>query len=169
MSTISNERLEEMRDYDTCVRLDESAAMARELLALRKERERAEPVPQLENLEHFIAFWRKVQSGAMSPSKNEINYTVWFLEKLADIAAPPAPVVPDEIIELLHAARSYVKSCAGSDGHAFGVLRAIDRACRAAMLNQSQPVAETDTTPQQFESLAGKAVVTEGWKLVPAQ
>ncbi|MFW0867140.1 hypothetical protein QMT12_22645, partial [Cronobacter sakazakii] len=35
--------------------------------------------------------------------------------------------------------------------------------------NQSQPVAETDTTPQQFESLAGKAVVTEGWKLVPAQ
>ncbi|EGT4949776.1 hypothetical protein CVY60_03345 [Cronobacter sakazakii] len=37
---------------------------------------------------------RIVQSGAMSPSKNEINYTVWFLEGLADIAAPPAPVVP---------------------------------------------------------------------------
>ncbi|ELY5916130.1 DUF551 domain-containing protein [Cronobacter sakazakii] len=34
-------------------------------------------------------------------------------------------------------------------------------ACRAAMLNQSQPVAETDTASQQFESLAGKVV--SGW------
>ncbi|EOI5723026.1 hypothetical protein ACMUBS_000596 [Cronobacter turicensis] len=29
--------------------------------------------------------------------------------------------------------------------------------------------AETDTTSQQFESLAGKAVLPAGWKLVPAQ
>ncbi|ELY4440275.1 hypothetical protein SMZ43_003957 [Cronobacter dublinensis] len=29
--------------------------------------------------------------------------------------------------------------------------------------------AETDTTSQQFESLAGKAVVPEGWKLVPVE
>ncbi|EPB9716807.1 hypothetical protein ACRVGM_002016 [Cronobacter sakazakii] len=29
--------------------------------------------------------------------------------------------------------------------------------------------AETDTTGQQFESLAGKAVVPEGWKLVPLE
>ncbi|EPO1082286.1 hypothetical protein ACT6F8_002685 [Cronobacter dublinensis] len=28
---------------------------------------------------------------------------------------------------------------------------------------------ETDTTSQQFESLAGKAVVPEGWKLVPIE
>lgn len=93
MNTISNERLEEIAEEDNGSDvLFESSVLARELLALRKEREKAEPVPQLENLEHFIAFWRKVQSGAMSPSKNEINYTVWFLEKLADIAAPPAPV-----------------------------------------------------------------------------
>ncbi|EPP6261568.1 hypothetical protein ACUTEI_004006 [Cronobacter sakazakii] len=58
--------------------------------------------------------------------------------------APPAPVVPDEIIELLHAARSYVKSCAGSDGHAFGVLRAIDRACHSSML---QPVSQPYKLP----------------------
>ncbi|WP_366927017.1 DUF3850 domain-containing protein [Cronobacter sakazakii] len=53
--------------------------------------------------------------------------------------APPAPVMPDEIIELLQAARSYVKSCAGSDGHAFGVLMAIDRVCHSSML---QPVSQ---------------------------
>lgn len=41
-------------------------------------------------------------------------------------------------------------------------------ACRAAILNQSQPVAETDTTSQQFESLAGKAVGgSEGFECTP--
>ncbi|TQQ90966.1 hypothetical protein EYS39_04590 [Cronobacter sakazakii] len=29
--------------------------------------------------------------------------------------------------------------------------------------------AETDTTPQQFESLAFKSVVPEGWKMVPIE
>ncbi|EOG5366149.1 hypothetical protein ACLEZ9_002554 [Cronobacter sakazakii] len=41
-------------------------------------------------------------------------------------------------------------------------------ACRAAMLNQSQPVAETDTTAQQFESLAGKVVGrSDGFECTP--
>ncbi|EKK3995787.1 hypothetical protein ACLE0P_000195 [Cronobacter sakazakii] len=95
MSEISKERAQEIflgnGPEPTASEEWELARIALDWLALR---ERAEPVRQLENLEHFIAFWRKVQSGAMSPSKNEINYTVWFLEGLADIAAPPAPVVP---------------------------------------------------------------------------
>lgn len=61
--------------------------------------------------------------------------------------APPAPVVHDEIIDLLHTARSYVKSCAGSDGHAFGVLRAIDRVCRSSML---QPVSQSYKLPDEW-------------------
>lgn len=44
MNTPSQERIEEIRDCDTCVTFEESAAMARELLALRKEREAAVPV-----------------------------------------------------------------------------------------------------------------------------
>ncbi|MDL4457649.1 hypothetical protein ABN262_03235 [Citrobacter youngae] len=50
-------------------------------------------------------------------------------------APQPAPVVPntDEVIEILQAARSYVRGGAASNGHAFGVLQAIDRICRAAM------------------------------------
>lgn len=100
MSEISKERAQEIflgnGPEPTASEEWELARIALDWLALR---ERAEPVPQLENLEHFIAFWRKVQSGAMSPSKNEINYTVWFLEGLADIAAPPAPVVHAETFD----------------------------------------------------------------------
>ncbi|EOI3476236.1 hypothetical protein ACMSZN_000700 [Cronobacter dublinensis] len=143
MSTISNERLEKLSEYD-CADRYEVMSMATELLALRKEREKAEPVPQLENLEHFIAFWRKVQSGAMSPSKNEINYTVWFLEKLADIAAPPAPGADDGSLPYDPQIAEYEQ-----------------------MMESEQALA--DTTSQQFESLAGKAVVPAGWKLVPIE
>ncbi|EPY2898771.1 DUF551 domain-containing protein [Cronobacter sakazakii] len=150
MSTISNELVKDLRmafavwqqDYDP---VEDKAQYEMfglgvvamdELLALRKERERAEPVPQLENLEHFIAFWRKVQSGAMSPSKNEINHTVWFLEKLADIAAPPAPGADDGSLPYDPQIAEYEK-----------------------MMEAEQ--VETDTTAQQLESLAGKAV--GGW------
>ncbi|ELY3575034.1 DUF551 domain-containing protein [Cronobacter sakazakii] len=143
MNTISNERLEELANGDMEVWYSESQSMARELLALRKERERAEPVPQLENLEHFIAFWRKVQSGAMSPSKNEINYTVWFLEKLADIAAPPAPGADDDSLPYDPQIAEYEQ-----------------------MMEAEQ--AQADTTAQQFESLAGKVVGrSDGFECTP--
>lgn len=72
---------------------DEIESDLRKLVS--RERDKQEPAPQLKNLEHFIAFWRKVQGGTISPSKNEIDHTVWFMEGLADIAAPPAPVVPE--------------------------------------------------------------------------
>ncbi|EMC4331049.1 hypothetical protein QMS76_10110 [Cronobacter sakazakii] len=49
------------------------------------------------------------------------------------------------------------------------VRRCREAIARVATLSQSQPVAETDTTSQQFESLAGKAVVPAGWKLVPIE
>ncbi|MDT3563818.1 DUF551 domain-containing protein [Cronobacter malonaticus] len=46
MSTISNERLEKLSEYD-CADRYEVMSMATELLALRKERERAEPVGEV--------------------------------------------------------------------------------------------------------------------------
>ncbi|NCH53392.1 hypothetical protein [Cronobacter malonaticus] len=127
MSTISNERLEEMRDYDTCVRLDESAAMATELLALRKERARAEPV---------------------SPVVKHINdpYADPDFDEQAK-AAPPAPTDKPKS-EMSQQAEQLLR----------------DTTELAARLS-----AETDTTAQQFESLAGKAVVPDGWKLVPVE
>lgn len=51
---------------------------------------------EIENLEHFISFWKKVQAGQMKPGKNDIDHMVWFLEGLSNLTTPPAPVsVPD--------------------------------------------------------------------------
>ncbi|WP_105601374.1 hypothetical protein [Cronobacter sakazakii] len=94
--------------------------------------------------------WLALREGAepVSPVVKHINdpYADPDFDEPAKAAppAPTAPVVPDEIIDLLHAARSYVKSCAGSDGHAFGVLMAIDRVCHSSML---QPVSQPYKLP----------------------
>lgn len=50
---------------------------------------------EIENLEHCISFWKKVQAGQMKPGKNDIDHTIWFLEGLSNLTAPPAPVVPE--------------------------------------------------------------------------
>lgn len=52
-----------------------------------------EPVVTLENLEHFISFWRKAHEGKVTPRKNEIEHTLWFLEGLANLTHP-APSIP---------------------------------------------------------------------------
>lgn len=83
MSTISNERLEELANGDMEVWYSESQSMATELLALRKERERAEPVAYISKADldagypHILA--RKEYSKACP---------------MAVYSAPPAPVVP---------------------------------------------------------------------------
>lgn len=86
---VSNERLEEMRDYDTCVRLDESAAMATELLALRKEREKAEPVAWLvcgsKTFKDRTASTREVAEQAVKDRNDGSCIKPLY-------TAPPAPV-----------------------------------------------------------------------------
>ncbi|WP_199785130.1 hypothetical protein [Cronobacter sakazakii] len=203
MSTISNERLEEMRDYDTCVRLDESAAMATELLALRKERERAEPVvcPKCGNT-------GLADSGGVQPWGEPI-----LIE--CDCTAPPAPVVPEDVLAALRKVAKIRLDFNDFDGDRRGMadclveaeealIEVVNR--RAAMLqsgndeigswgnHKTTPTdnpksemsqqaeqllrdttalavtlsAETDTTSQQFESLAGKAVGdSEGFECTP--
>lgn len=126
MSTISNERLEEMRDYDTCVRLDESAAMATELLALRKERERAEPVYQcMDDGKWYDTEKRLYDEVKENGNECRVLYT-----------APPAPVVADDSLQYDPQIAEYEQ-----------------------MMEAEQ--AQADTTSQQCESLAGKAV--SGW------
>ncbi|ELY6345185.1 DUF551 domain-containing protein [Cronobacter muytjensii] len=72
--------------------------------------------------------------------------------------ARPAPVVPDCLQRLLKHAEGLTFGSDWNNGtaakyHRDALIQAV-KDCRAAMLNQSQPVAETDTTSQQFESLA---------------
>ena len=272
MSTISNERLEKLSEYD-CADRYEVMSMATELLALRKERERAEPVAW--QFKSVNGDWLSVDKSGMEQAVRE------GCEVRSLYAAPPAPVVPDRnrvraehaewsratfgkvgpIGPLKHLAKEALESaaapgdmsewadmqfllwdaqrCAGitdeqitqamtdklevnkarkwpepKDGEPrlhikeqpapvvqcvplgdspydvpcsmpsnlreliaeeIGILFSDDDAqsvwnvCRrAAMLNQSRPAAETDTTSQQFESLAGKAVGdSEGFECTP--
>ncbi|EKY1941939.1 hypothetical protein RA231_000309 [Cronobacter turicensis] len=185
MSTISNERLEKLSEYD-CADRYEVMSMATELLALRKERERAEPVGE-------------VVLGSRDDEGNYPHAHVICLagEGCADwdnfpdgfklYTAPPAPVAPDEkyqhLSELYHGQEKRLFKIAqrikgpSFDKYAYSPSQAIDvleaaifgennKDCRAAMLQSAQ--AETDTTTQQFESLAGKAVSEDASSMADA-
>ncbi|EGT4354708.1 hypothetical protein [Cronobacter sakazakii] len=165
MSTISNERLEELANGDMEVWNSESQSMARELLALRKEREKAEPVVCQKCGNTGLA-----DSGGVQPWGEPI-----LIE--CDCTAPPAPSIADDSLpydpqiaeyeqmmeaELKAAASTAYKVKSELSQMAEKLVR--DTTALAATLS-----AETETTAQQFESLAGKAVVPEGWKLVPIE
>ncbi|EPN3557290.1 hypothetical protein ACTW2I_001610 [Cronobacter sakazakii] len=142
ISTISNERLEEMRDYDTCVRLDESAAMATELLALRKERERAEPVGYRKLFTCSSCGAEGLDEPLESRCHCNGDGARWIEGRL--YAAPPAPSADDDSLPYDPQIAEYEQ------------------------MMEAEP-AQADTTSQQFESLAGKALVPAGWKLVPIE
>ncbi|WP_373421387.1 hypothetical protein [Cronobacter sakazakii] len=145
------------------VKYEDYEQLEEELLALRKERERAEPVA-----------WRWRWSD---DAEGHWRYTEERRETRGSVTAvplytaPPAPVVPDglkravEFYEQVKQENTPAETGAWKDA----VNWVLDEACRTAMLNQAHPVAEIDTTPQQFESLAGKALVPAGWKLVPIE
>ncbi|ELY5948128.1 hypothetical protein SNN91_002619 [Cronobacter sakazakii] len=131
MSTISNERLEKLSEYD-CADRYEVMSMATELLALRKEREKEESAvcPKCGNT-------GLADSGGVQPWGEPI-----LIE--CDCTAPPAPSIADDSLPYDPQIAEYEQ-----------------------MMEAEQ--AQADTTAQQFESLAGKAVVPEGWKLVPIE
>ncbi|MDI7559703.1 hypothetical protein QMW84_16665 [Cronobacter sakazakii] len=164
MSTISNERLEKLSEYD-CADRYEVMSMATELLALRKEREKEESAvcPKCGNT-------GLADSGGVQPWGEPI-----LIE--CDCTAPPAPGADDDSLpydpqiaeyeqmmeaELKAAADMEHKPKSEMSQKAEQLLR--DTTELAATLS-----AETDTTAQQFESLAGKSVVPAGWKLVPIE
>ncbi|EPT7016790.1 hypothetical protein ACVR2M_004268 [Cronobacter sakazakii] len=132
MSTISNERLEELANGDMEFWYSESQSMARELLALRKERETEESAVCQKCGNTGLA-----DSGGVQPWGEPI-----LIE--CDCTAPPAPDIADDSLPYDPQIAEYEQ-----------------------MMEAEQ--AQADTTSQQFESLAGKVVVPEGWKLVPVE
>ena len=93
MSTISNERLEEITNDKMINQGSEFAKMATELLALRKERERAEPVAWMltdNEFGHSVA----TKAGF---TLNFYRSKGWGVTPL--YTAPPAPVVPAETFD----------------------------------------------------------------------
>ncbi|EKC5751855.1 hypothetical protein PN661_003698 [Cronobacter sakazakii] len=132
MSEISKERVEALAsNILECHDVKPSEVKALAALALLALRERAEPVAWVPQYQLDLLKKSVIVEADLSSMQR--------FDEVPLYTAPPAPVMPDEIIELLQAARSYVKSCAGSDGHAFGVLMAIDRVCHSSML---QPVSQ---------------------------
>lgn len=231
MSTISNERVEFYATTKPPFGYigSDINTMARELLALRKERERAEPAYYLNQIDYgdgegfeLRAYFRELDAmkskddfgGVVIPAYTAPPATDKVAETAVcpkcgntgladsggvqpwgepiliecDCTAPPAPVVPDDD-QSRQAYENHVRSRYQypmlerhpEDGSPWqGEYKESARqmewedwqcswnACRAAMLNQSQPVAETDTTAQQFESLAGKVVgCSDGFECTP--
>ncbi|HDK7245580.1 TPA: DUF551 domain-containing protein [Cronobacter sakazakii] len=160
MSTISNDVLEKLsvryrllakiHDGSESQAWEESALIVEELLALRKERERAEPVYQcMDDGKWYDTEKRLYDEVKENGNECRVLYT-----------APPAPVVPDAIPETESKDGNDIDYMEPSAIYELGKTHGWN-ACRAVMLNQARSVAETDTTSQQFESLAGKAV--GGW------
>ncbi|EOB9989579.1 hypothetical protein ACI0YF_001798 [Cronobacter sakazakii] len=145
MITISNERLEKLSEYD-CADRYEVMSMATELLALRKELKKAEPVC----FEAMPFTWEELKG--MHGADFATGYVRGWERKCASVemkgplyTAPPAQNDRPKS-EMSQKAEQLLR----------------DTTALAVTLS-----AETDTTPQQFESLAFKSVVPEGWKLVP--
>ncbi|ELY4860631.1 hypothetical protein SM110_004394 [Cronobacter sakazakii] len=199
MSTISNELVKDLRmafsvwqqDYDPLEDKEQyemfglGVVAMDELLALRKERERAEPAYYLNQIDYgdgegfeLRAYFRELDAmkskddfgGVVIPAYTAPPATDKVAETAVcpkcgntgladsggvqpwgepiliecDCTAPPAPVVPDDSLPYDPQIAEYEQ-----------------------MMEEEQ--AQADTASQQFESLAGKAVVPEGWKLVPVE
>ncbi|EOC5825811.1 DUF551 domain-containing protein [Cronobacter sakazakii] len=123
MSTISNERLEKLSEYD-CADRYEVMSMATELLALRKEREMAEPVV---TDDMALAFHHAFTDGAIGSDEVE-EIKTGLRAALANYAAPPAASTDDDSLPYDTQIAEYEQ-----------------------MMEAAQ--AQADTTSQQFESL----------------
>ncbi|ELY4706882.1 hypothetical protein SM032_003135 [Cronobacter sakazakii] len=162
MSTISNERLESLQrqfkeEGFNDISDSEIMQLVEENLALRKEREKAVtvayPAPQdaspgwkidpefINKVQESIGYDEECECWEGTPSMEMVEAVLLAASKLK---APPAPVVVDDSLPYDPQIAEYEQ-----------------------MMEAEQ--AKADTTAQQFESLAGKAVVPEGWRLVPIE
>ncbi|EPE3184324.1 DUF551 domain-containing protein [Cronobacter sakazakii] len=140
MSTISNDVLEKLsvryrllakiHDGSESQAWEESALIVEELLALRKERERAETVG-VPDLHKVVYHFRDLNEG-FPVERFKADYVIaWMLANY-----PPAPSIADDSLPYDPQIAEYEQ-----------------------MMEAEQ--AQADTTSQQCESLAGKAV--SGW------
>ncbi|ELY3756535.1 DUF551 domain-containing protein [Cronobacter sakazakii] len=188
MSTISNERLEELANGDMEVWYSESQSMARELLALRKERERAEPVEHESHIRREVNVggntWVQCSTQAFEREKARGAICRLLYE------SPPAPVVPgayeiDSNATDYHrgwnACRATMLQSGNDDIGSWSnhkttptdkpkseMRQAAEQLVRDTTSLAATMSAEADTTSQQFESLAGKVVGgSDGFECTP--
>ncbi|ELY2672638.1 hypothetical protein SMC00_004266 [Cronobacter sakazakii] len=196
MSTISNERVEFYATTKPPFGYTGSDinTMARELLALRKEREKAEPVAWLvcgsKTFKYRTASTREVAEQAVKDRKDgsciKPLYTAPTAQEYPETLPCPVILEPNfrlgkgvRTATMLRALQTRAEHQAELDA-----MTPEQRAEYEARMDEFKAMlpspskdsmsvdaqqAETDTTAQQFESLAGKAVVPAGWKLVPIE
>ncbi|MDT3535638.1 DUF551 domain-containing protein [Cronobacter malonaticus] len=133
MSTISNERLEEIAEEDNGSDvLFESSVLARELLALRKERERAEPVAWLvcgsKTFKDRTASTREVAEQAVkdrkdgssikplytapfAPSHENVHYADAAEEEIAALRKRIAELETAQTATVVHDAATAIRAC----------------------------------------------------------
>lgn len=170
MSTISNERLESLQrqfkeEGFNDIRDSEVMQLVEENLALRKERERAEPVVVPDCFLNAVSALESLYRNGQKQCWHE-RYTTDMAYASGVLNACRAAMLQSGNDEIgswgNHKTTPTDKPKSEMSQQAEQLLR--DTTALAATLS-----AETDTTPQQFESLAGKAVVPAGWKLVPIE
>ncbi|EOC1146957.1 DUF551 domain-containing protein [Cronobacter sakazakii] len=179
MSTISNERLEELANGDMEVWYSESQAMARELLALRKEREKVEPVAPDDKYQHLSELYHgqekrlfKIAQRIKGPSFDKYAYSssqaidvleaAIFVENNKDCCAAMLKSGNDEI-----GSWSNLKN-APTDKPKSEMSQKAEQLLRDTTELAETLGAETDTASQRFESLAGKTVGgSEGFECTP--
>lgn len=142
MNTISNERLEKMAAGGG-FNFNEVEAISSELLALRKEREKSEPAYYLNQIDYGDGegFELRAYFRELDAMKSKDDFGGVVIPAYT---APPAACIADDSLPYDPQIAEYEQ-----------------------MMEAEH--AQADTTAQQFESLAGKAVVPEGWKLVPLE
>ncbi|WP_181147411.1 hypothetical protein [Cronobacter sakazakii] len=165
MSTISSERVEELRAM-FCPSANKDVYLALgELLALRKERERAEPVVVPDCFLNAVSALDSLYRNGQKQCWHE-RYTTDMAYASGVLNACRAAMLQsgnDEIGSWRnHKNAPTDKPKSEMSQQAEQLLR--DTTALAATLS-----AENDTTAQQFESLAFKSVVPAGWKLVPVE
>ncbi|WNP33608.1 hypothetical protein RN333_08505 [Enterobacter kobei] len=139
---LSRERLEEIRDYDTCVTLEESAEMARMLLAA----EAREPVILYRERNPYNGIttgWQELTQQEFDFIKDNASENAEF----KTLYAAPQPVaVPDEMT------REEYKRRFMEEDDFDNTFRGGWNACRAAMLN-AEPVSQPYTLPDDTKRM----------------
>lgn len=96
--TITRERLEEIRDYDTCVTLEESAELARMALAAMDSK----PVilyRQVNPVNGMKTYWAELDPEEFRHLKQHTDENAEFMTLYRH--TQPAPVVPDDVLAAL--------------------------------------------------------------------
>lgn len=184
MSTISNDVLEKLsvryrllakiHDGSESQAWEESALIVEELLALRKERERAEPDYYV--VVTSVGVWQSFHRNR-AEAEFIVNKPFHHGYSVLEIyTAPPAPVLVDDslpfdpqIAEYEQMMEAELKAAAEMEHKPKSELSQMaEKLVRDTTALAEKLSAEADTTSQQFESLAGKAVGgSEGFECTP--